>query len=318
MTLHAFQTRRLSLFILFFVNASVVYAQPVDPLPSWRNTANKKRIIEYVQAVSMKGSADFVPTELRIATFDMDGTLIVEKPKTILLEAVIDYLQRVAQESPSLQKAQPYQAVFENDQGYINSNIFQLMVTAYSGYTQSQFSTDIRSFVDTEQHPRFKRPYTDLFYQPMLELIQYLRDNAFRVFVVSGSYQQFVRTTVRSKIPLPNSHLIGTQIDLTYQSSNGKTSFSRDSKTRDPVVAFAGKPKMIELHIGEQPILAFGNNIADQQMFEWTSNRNNFRHLVLWLEHDDPDREYVYESKVSGKPGWLKVSMKDAFSVVFK
>ncbi len=312
---------RLPKFLLLFsvltwVAVVSAHAQSGDPLPSWRNTPQKEAVIEFVKAVSVEEGPEFVPVASRIATFDMDGTILIEKPVPVNFEFVQQYLQTVGDNSPALRDVQPYKAVREKDTSYINRNALQLMTTAYMGYTHTEYRKKALEFVTTQRHPRYNKPYIDLFYKPMLELIRYLRSNNFRVYVVSGSTQEFIRSIVNSKTGIENSNLIGTQIDMTYQSDNGSIAFSRNGEYRNLAAVGTGKPLIIEYQIGDVPLLAFGNSGGDQQMFEYTST-NKYKHLVLGLEHDDAAREYVYESGVSYRPGWLRISMKNDFAVVF-
>ncbi len=316
------QTPRLQKLVLVLILLiswmpfAAASGQSPDPLPSWRDTARKQAIIAFVKAVSTEGRPDFVPEEYRIATFDMDGTILIEKPVPINFEFARHYLNVLGDRSPSLQAIQPYKAVRENDSSYIDSNALQILTTAYMGYTHTEFRKSVLEFVTTQRHPRYDKPYIDLFYTPMLELISYLKVNNFRVYVISGSTQEFIRSIVRHKTGIENSNLIGTQVSMTYQSDKGIAAFSRNGVYRDLGAAGPGKPLIIEYQIGEIPVLAFGNSAGDQQMFEYAAT-NRYRNLVLCLEHDDTAREYVYESAVSYKPGWLRVSMKDDFAVVF-
>lgn len=307
----------LCLFFVVFVSFSTAHGQPDDPLRNWRDTAHKKKIIEFVMAVTTAGSPDFVPTEYRIATFDMDGTILVEKPVSVNEAFVFDYLKTVGVGSPPLAQVQPYKALRTGDTAYINRNLVQVLTTAYMNYSQEDYKKRAVEFTTTHQHPRFNRPYADLFYAPMLELIRYLRSNQFRVFIVSGSSQTFIRSIVKEKTGIENSNLMGTQIDLTYHSGSRDASFSRNGQFRALGVAGPGKPLIIEYQIGEKPILAFGNTAGDQAMFDYTAT-NPRRHLVLCLNHDDGNREYTYANKVRYQPEWLRISMKTDFAIVFE
>jgi phosphoserine phosphatase len=295
-----------------------VYAN--DPLPSWRDTAHKKTIISFVKAVSTEGSADYVPMEKRIATFDMDGTIFVEKPMAVNFKFMLNSIKVIGENSSLLRQVQPYKAVLENDMPYIIGSSTQIGLTANMGNTEEQYTKSALDFVKKHKHPRYDTPYFNLFYTPMVELIDYLQSNHFRVYVVSGSLQSFVRAVVKEKIKkMPRSNLIGTRVSLTYQDFDGKTTFSRNGDfLRPTTVAHAGKPLMIALNIGEKPILAFGNSSGDQQMFEYTATNKRYRNLILCLLHDDAEREYVYPSGVKFEQDWLKISMKNDFSLVFK
>ena len=308
-----------SLFIFTWFAIGTANGQATDPLPGWRDTAHKKEIIAFVKAVTTAESADFVPVEYRIATFDMDGTIIVEKPFPVNFEFMLNYLIEVGKKSPPLQQVQPYKAVLEKDMPYLVNNANQVGLTANLGYTEAEYMKSAIDFVKNHKHPKYNKPYFNLFYAPMVELIKYLRLNHFRVYVVSGSLQTFIRAVVKEKIKgMPHSNLIGTRTSLTYQAADGKTTFSRNGDFLRPTsVAHKGKPMIIELNIGEKPILAFGNSSGDQQMFEFTASNDRYKHLILCLIHDDPAREYVYSSGVKFKPEWFKISMKNDFGIVF-
>lgn len=305
-----------ALLLISWIAAAAAYAQSQSPLSSWRDTDNKHAIIEFVQAVSKEGSPDFIPEEYRIATFDMDGTILVEKPLPFNAAFVQEYLAKIQEGSPSLQNIQPYKAIRENDASYMTNNYLIIFTLAFMGYSEQDYLQSVVDFARTSIHPRFNKPYGDLFYRPMIELIAYLQSNGFRVYVVSGSNQGFIRGIAKQKTGIPNSNLIGSQTVLTYHSNKEKSAFTRTGAYREPASVATGKPLMIEYQIGETPILAFGNSDGDQQMFEYTAT-NSRRNLVLCLEHDDADREYVYDSRVIYKPEWRKVSIKDDFVVLF-
>lgn len=287
-----------------------------EPLPGWANNTTKQRILDFVQAVSDPQSKDFVPQEYRIATFDMDGTLVVEKPNSFVLSYSLSYFEKVANQSQAMRQTQPYKAVYENDQKFIDDNAVQMVVSPFIGMTEAQYQAGALKFIKTHKHQRFNRFYINLFYVPMVELVKYLQANDFRVYVFSGSWQGFVRAVVGAKIPFQNSNLVGSQTQLSYYGDDKMTQLFRTGAYAEPTVNEAGKVLNIEKFIGEKPILAFGNSNGDQQMMEYASN-NSYRNLSLWLEHDDPEREYKYASGVDKKTGWIKVSMKKDFVVLF-
>jgi phosphoserine phosphatase len=274
-----------------------------DPLPSWNETDHKQAIISFVEAVTEEGNPDFVPETYRVATFDQDGTIFIEKPLVVLFEHLYNFFE--TQESGLV-------LVGREPGEYDFSVSNEVLLTAYKGYTVDQYNEDLLNFVKTTNHPRFNVPYFDLFYQPMLELIQYLRSKNFRVYIVSGSWQIFVRSVVGEKTGLRRSNMIGTQTKLAYEDGEIKLA----GALTQPVSNLEAKPEYIENNIGVKPILAFGNTLGDYQMFEYTST-NERRHLVMWLEHDDGEREYEYASHIEGESGWLKISMKNDFSTVF-
>jgi phosphoserine phosphatase len=307
----------IPLLLLLFFPSGAWARQAAPALSSWRNTAHREAIIAFVKAVSTPGSPDFVPEEYRIATFDMDGTLLVEKPVSLGEKFALDYLKTLANQCPELADAQPYRAILTQDTAYIRHHLPQVFNAAFMGIPQAAYRQRAMAFAATWQHPRFKRPYGSLFYAPMLELMDYLRANGFRTYVISTSTQALVRAVAKGRTGLPNSHLMGTQAELTYVSEAGRAAFYRDGTSRDPLVRGSGKALIIHYQIGEKPILAFGNSRGDQAMLDYTAT-NRRRHLVLFLNHDDAAREYAYENKVLSQPGWLKISMKNDFARIFE
>ncbi len=319
MRVEKFRKTILLQIIFIWIALGTACGQGNDPLPNWRETAHKRQIVAFVTAVSTAGSADFVPVEHRIAVFDMDGTLIVEKPTPVNFDFMLDYLRTVGEKSAPLRQVQPYKAVLENDMSYLIRNSKQVGLTAHMGYSEADYMKRALDFVKTHKHPKYNKAYIDLFYSPMVELIEYLHSNGFRVYVVSGSLQTFIRAVVKEKIHrLPVSNLIGTRTALTYQFADGQAAFSRDGSFIKPEsAANEGKPISIALNIGEKPIFAFGNSSGDQQLFEYTSTNKTYKNLILCLEHDDDAREYTYASGVTFEPEWVKISMRNDFRVVF-
>ena len=304
------QTRILLIltFVYLLTITTVARAQSNDPLPSWQDTANKKAIIAFVKSVSTEGSQDFVPDEYRIATFDQDGTILIEKPNPVQYEHIFRFF-----EEP---KPDPKLAIVGRKPGeWVNIGNGSLL--AYQYMTLPEYSENAIKFVKENNHPTCSVPYFDLFYTPMLELIEYLQSKSFRVYIVSGSWQVFVRSVVKEKTGLRNSHLIGTQTGLTDFPAN--TFPLRIAGTIVDINLLnlnMGKPKNIQMQIGEKPILAFGNSSSDIDMLKYATSNSN-KSLSLWLEHDDAKREYVYPSGITGEKGWLQISMKTDFAKVF-
>jgi len=290
-----------------------------EALASWTGGADsiKQKIIDFVEQVTDPQSKAFVPVPDRLATFDMDGTIICEKPRSMGMVIAIGFLQAIAKESPTLSQVQPYKAALDNDGKYLGPNFLQVLTTAYMGYPQSKYREAISNFINTEHHPRFQVPYRDLIYQPMKELLVYLKSKKFDVYIVSGSWQGLVRVVGKETLGFEYSHLLGSKIGLDFQVQNGKSIFLRKGESLEPHNVEDGKPENIQAHIGVKPILAFGNSSGDQQMYEYAGT-NRYKHLILSLDHDDEEREYKYISTVKYKANWLKVSMKKNFKVVFK
>ncbi len=289
-----------------------VHASDADPLPSWNEGANKSAILEFVTASTNEGGADFIPVADRIATFDMDGTLVVEKPEAAVSAFSSRYLAQIVEANPNL-NVQPYKAVREGDQHYLAKNVVQVLNAAGAGLSQSEYRDRVSAFGRTVKHERFGRPDGDLFFAPMIELVGYLKANDFAVYIVSGSAQGFVRGFAKDVTGLPPRQMIGTQWVLEFQEDG----FMRSARFRNLGVAAAGKPEIIQYQIGQKPVFAFGNTWGDQQMFEYAFSHKTYKPLALWLDHDDAAREYQYDGHVKPADGLLKVSMKDDFKKLF-
>ncbi len=289
-----------------------------DPLPSWRGGAqsNKEKIIRFVNRVNETRSPDYVPVPERVAVFDMDGTIICERPYFLSMAVALQRLRMRAARQNALRNRQPYKAVIENDRAYIRRHFVQILLEAHSGDTQKKYMEEIQNFLSNETHPRWNRPYEDLIYRPMLELIRFLKERQFSVYIVSGSWQALVRSIGVEQLGLDPSHMIGTKVELAFEMKEGKAMFLRKEKEVHPTNLRKGKPIYIWRHIGRRPIFAFGNSRGDQAMFEYTDT-NTSRTLILYLTHDDSEREYRYESGLTCRPHWLSVSMKNDFIVVF-
>lgn len=307
------QTQYTLLFFLLLFMSSVVKAES-DPLPNWAKGDNKRAIIDFVTAVSDPQSPDFVPQEERIATFDMDGTLVVEKPEAAVVEFSHYSVAKMKKaQLDTEEKKKLYEAYHKQDETYLQAHIIQLLTLPYAGMTPAEYRKEVFEFSQTAKHPRYNIPYGDLFYAPMLELIAYLHANQFRVFIFSGSDQSFVRGFAKKPAVLLNCNMMGAQNKLNYE--NGQV--VRTNQFRSLGIVGDGKPIGISYVVGNQPILAFGNTDGDQQMLEYASS-NPHRHLALWLDHDDAEREYVYDGGVKPEPNWLKVSMKKDFVIIFE
>jgi phosphoserine phosphatase len=301
-----------------------------DPLASWNDGAAKQAITAFVADVTTPGSADYVPPSERIAVFDNDGTLWIEQPIYTQLAFVLDRLKALASAHPEWQEQQPFKAALEGDVAALGDagmeGLMQLLMATHAGMTSAAFEQAAGDWMAEARHPRFDRPYTELVYQPMLELLEYLRDNGFKTYIVSGGGIAFMRPWTERVYGIPPEQVVGSQIALEYAVRDGKPVILRKHE-----IAFiddkAGKPVAIQRHIGRRPILAFGNSDGDYQMLEWTTAEPG-RRLGLILHHDDGEREYAYDrdSHVgqlkkglddAGANGWVVVSMKTDWSQVF-
>ena len=301
-----------------------------EALPSWTDGAAKTAITAFVTEVTTASSPNFVPPAERIAVFDNDGTLWVEQPMYTQLAYVIDRVKALAPAHPQWQEEQPFKAVLTGDLEALKASgmdgVTKLLAATHANMTTTEFERIASDWISSARHPRFDRLYTQVVYQPMLELLDYLRANGFKTFIVSGGGIDFMRPWTERVYGIPPEQVIGSQIAMTYEVKNGTPAL-----VREPEVAFiddkAGKPAGIHRHIGRRPILAFGNSDGDYQMLEWTTAGAGKR-LGLILHHDDGEREYAYdrESHVgrlskglddAGSKGWTLVSMKRDWSRVF-
>ena len=301
-----------------------------EPLPSWTDGPTKTAITAFVTEVTTASSPSFVPPAERIAVFDNDGTLWVEQPMYTQLAYVIDRIKTLAPAHPQWQEEQPFKAVLTGDLEALKAGgmdgLMKLLAATHANMTTTEFERIAGDWISSARHPRFDRLYTQVVYQPMLELLDYLRANGFKTFIVSGGGIDFMRPWTERVYGIPPEQVIGSQIALQYEVKNGAPVLMRE-----PEIVFiddkAGKPAGIQRHIGRRPILAFGNSDGDYQMLEWTTAGAG-RRLGLILHHDDGEREYAYdrESHVgrlskglddAGSKGWVLVSMKRDWGQVF-
>lgn len=326
--------RRAAALVLAAVVAAWLSAAPAtaadDPLPSWKAGATKTAITDFVTAVTTSGGADFVPAEERIAVFDNDGTLWVEQPMYTQLAFALDRVKALAPQHPEWNTEQPFKAVLENDHealaaGGIEAAVKIVMAT-HAGMTTDAFADLVRGWMETARHPRFGRPYTELVYQPMLELLAYLRANGFKTFIVSGGGIEFMRPWTEDVYGVPPEQVVGSAIKTRFEMRDDAPVL-----VRLPEVFFvddkAGKPVGINTHIGRRPIAAFGNSDGDLQMLQWTTAAPG-RRFGMIVRHDDAEREYAYDRDshvgrldqaldLAPKAGWTVASMKADWAVVF-
>ncbi|NEH54784.1 haloacid dehalogenase-like hydrolase [Rhizobium leguminosarum] len=320
----------LAAALCLFTAASAV-AQ-TDALPSWNDTAPKQAIVSFVEKVTKAGSADFVPEPERIAVFDNDGTLWVEHPMYTQLAFALDRVKALAPQHPEWKETQPFKAVLEGDMKALAASgekgLVELIMATHAGMTTSDFQKVVTDWFASARDPKFKRPYTELVYQPMIELLAYLRDNGFKTFIVSGGGIELMRPWAEEVYGIPPEQVIGSSI---------KTEFRMQDDTptlfRLPEVNFiddkAGKPVGINQHIGRRPIAAFGNSDGDLQMLQWTTMAGGPARLGVLIHHTDAEREYAYDRDTefgrldkaldaAAIAGWTVVDMKADWKKVFK
>jgi phosphoglycolate phosphatase-like HAD superfamily hydrolase len=313
--------------ILFAGNA---LAQALDPLPSWNDGPAKARILAFVQAVTDKAGKDFVPEPERIATFDNDGTLWCEQPLYVQFAFVLERVKALAPKHPEWKTKQPYQAVLEGDlKGLVAQGekaIVPLLAATSTGMSTEDFNGTVGDWIGKARHPRFKRLYTELVYQPMLEVLAHLRANGFKTFIVSGGGIDFMRPWTERVYGIPPEQVVGSTGKLKYELRGGKPVLMK-LPAIDLVDDGPGKPVGIQTHIGRRPIAAFGNSDGDLQMLQYTAAGGGAR-LMLIVHHTDAEREYAYDRKSSigrldkaldeaNAKGWTVVSMKQDWKKIF-
>jgi phosphoserine phosphatase len=310
--------------------AAAAFGQGADPLPSWNDGAAKARIVGFVQAVTDKSGKDYVAPAERIAVFDNDGTLWSEQPAYFQLLFAIDRVKALAPKHPEWKTKQPFKAVLEGDMKALAASgekgIAQLVMATHAGMTTEEFARTVREWLTVAKHPKFQRPYTDLVFQPMLEVLDYLRANGFRTYIVSGGGVEFLRVFAEERYGIPPEQVIGSSIRTKYEVRNGQPAIVRLPEL-DFIDDKAGKPIGIHKFIGRRPIAAFGNSDGDFQMLEWTTSAPGAR-LGVIVRHDDAAREFAYDRNSSiGRlvrgldegpaRGWTIVSMKNDWKYVY-
>ncbi len=308
-----------------------------DPLPSWNDGPAKKAIVEFVQSTTDKASPKFVPPEERIATFDQDGTLWVEQPMYTQVLYCLDQVPAVVAKKPELKNVEPFKTVLSGNREAIaklpTKDLEVILMATLSGMSVEEFKVEAQKWLAAAKHRRWDRPYTELTYQPMQELLQYLRANGYKTYIVTGGGQDFVRLYSEKVYGIPPEQVVGTAGGTKY----GYDKSGRPFLTKEPRLLLndnnAGKPEGIHLMIGRRPYAAFGNSTGDRQMLEYTGAGDGARLMMLVL-HDDATREYAYgpatglpASKVgtftqalydeAQKKGWTVISVKKDWKRIF-
>ena len=300
-----------------------------DPLPSWNEGDAKRAILAFVDAVTDEAGPDHVPPAERLAVFDNDGTLWPEQPLYVQLAFALDRVKQLAGEHPEWKTTQPFQAVLEGDMAALGTaglaGIEQIIGATHAGMTSDEFEGIARDWFETAAHPHFQRPYTALAYQPMVEVLDHLRANGFRTYVVSGGGIEFMRAISERMYGVPPDQVVGSSGKVRYELRDGTPVLVRLADI-DFFDDKEGKPVAIQKFIGRRPVAAFGNSDGDQQMLQWTAAGPGRRLMVL-VDHTDADREFDYRVSPMGslklaleeadQRGWTVVSMKDDWGRVF-
>lgn len=310
--------------LVLFVFGFALPALAADPLPSWNDGPAKQSIVGFVEKVTPPGSPDFLPVPERIAVFDNDGTLWSEKPLPVQLFFVLDRVKALSAQHPEWNTQEPFASILKGDlKGAAASGergLMELIMATHAGNTTEEFEQIVKDWIGTARHPKTGKRYTEMVYQPMHELLSYLRANGFKTFIVSGGGIEFMRPWAEQVYGIPPERVVGSSVKTKFKLRDGKPVL-----VRLPEVNFnddkGGKPVGINRHIGRLPIAAFGNSDGDLQMLQYTCAGSGAR-FCLYVHHDDADREYIYDRQdhlarldkgldEAAAKGWTVVSMKD-------
>lgn len=302
-----------------------------DPLASWNEGSSKEAIIAYVTKTTTEGSADFIPVADRIATFDNDGTLWSEQPIYFQLAFAIDQVKAMAPQHPEWKTTQPFQALLEGDMKTVMAGgekaLLQIVAVTHAGMTTEAFEQTVKDWMATATHPISKKHYNEMIYQPMLELLNYLRANGYKTFIVSGGGVDFMRPWVEQAYGIPPDQVVGSSGKVKYDVVDGKPAL-----IKLPELNFIddkeGKPVGIHQYIGKRPVFTAGNSDGDYQMLQWTSTATGYPRFGLIVHHTDAEREYAYDRQShigkldkglddAAKYNWLLVDMKSDWAKIY-
>lgn len=315
---------------LLLILIGVSSAWPQSQLPSWNEGSSKQAITEFVAAVTREGSPDFVPPDQRIAVFDNDGTLWSEQPLYFQLFFAIDRIKELAPQNPEWQAEEPFASLLQGDveQALAGGEeaIFEIVMASHAGMTTEEFEKVITEWIARAIHPKTGKLFSQMVYQPMLELLDFLRANQFKTYIVSGGGIAFMRPWVEEVYGIPAEQVIGSSVKTKFEIRDGKPEI-----LRLPEINFiddkAGKPVGINLHIGKRPIAAFGNSDGDLQMLQWTTGGDG-PSFALYVHHTDAAREWAYDRNShigqfdkgldeALKQGWTVVDMAKDWKVIY-
>ena len=293
--------KRLILTSCLFVLLLVLPLVQAADLPSWHDGASRKAITDFVVAVTTEGSKDYVPTSERIAVFDNDGTLWSEQPMYFQVLFAFSELKRMAPQHPEWKTQQPFKAALEGDEKTLHDSgmdgLMKIVAVTHTGMSSAQFLQNAQHWLATARHPKTQKPFTGMVFQPMLELLAYLRANGFRTYIVSGGEVTFMRAFAEQVYGIPPEQVIGTTFATEFRDQDGQPVIQRLPKLVHNDDG-PGKPVSIESVIGRRPIFAFGNSDGDLQMLQWTSAGKG-RHFAGLVHHTDAKREWAYDRSSS-------------------
>jgi len=331
MTNHAAPRQRHAFKLLLSLALSLpLLALAAEPLPSWNDGPSKKSIIEFVQAVTTEGSKDYVKPAERIAVFDNDGTLWSEQPMYFQVLFALEEVKRMAPQHPQWKTEQPFKAVLENDHQALAASgmdgLMKIIGATHTGITTAAFMDNAKTWLSQARHPKTGKPYTEMIFQPMLEMLDYLRSQDFKTYIVSGGEVEFMRAFAEQVYGIPPEQVIGTTFATQFQLNGNDASILRLPKLAHNDDG-PGKPESIQQVIGRQPILAFGNSDGDLQMLQWTAAGPGKRFMGL-VHHTDAKREWAYDRQSNigrldkaldeaNKRGWSVVDMSSEWSRIY-
>jgi hypothetical protein len=297
----------------------------VDPLDLWNEGPVKTSILTFIKTVTDESNPAFVPVPDRVAVTDMDGTFLLEKPNPVNFDVVIRMMVDQISANPELAQKQPYKAIHENDWayfdtlGYDENGIYSILTTATVGYTEDQYRDYILNYYSTVRDKRFDKPYNRLVFAPMVQLFRYLQENQFEIYIVSGSDPQFTRTLCEKSAGIPVQNVTGTTILTQWVETDTGSYFVRVNEIVQPINDEGGKAVNILYEVGKVPVIAMGNSPGDYSMLQFS--KNSPHSLQMIVNHDDSAREYVYDYEIMKKMcrenGWLEISMKNDFKMIF-
>jgi phosphoserine phosphatase len=314
---------RLALYVVFLLLVASGAATAADPLPSWQDGATKQAIVTFVEKVTKDGTTDFVPPAERIAVFDNDGTLWAEQPAYFQLFFAIDRVKALSNSHPEWKDKEPFASLLKGDLKAALAGgeraLLEIIMATHAGMTTDEFSQTVKDWIATAKHPSMNKPYTEMVYQPMLELLAYLRANDFKTYIVSGGGIEFMRPWVEAVYGIPPEQVVGSSIVTNFELRDGKPVLVRQPKLNF-IDDKEGKPVGINQHIGRRPIAAFGNSDGDLQMLQWTC-LDRQPSFCLYVHHTDAEREWAYDREshvgqlangldAAAENGWPVVDMK--------
>ena len=312
------------------ISSENVIEQKLDPLPSWNEGKTKASIRAYVKDVTNSMSENFIPISERIATFDNDGNLWAEQPLYFQLYFAIDMVKKMSVDHPEWKDKQPFKAVLENDMEELakqgEHGLIKLVMATHSGNTTEEFESDVKEWIKKAKHPTKNVGFDELVYQPMLELLQYLRDNNFKTYVVSGGGVDFMRAFVTEIYGIPEEQIIGSRIKTEFDYNNGEPVIKRLPEL-DFIDDKEGKPLNIQKIIGKKPVFSSGNSDGDLPMMQWAAS-NKYKSFMLYVHHTDAEREWAYDrdSHIGRldkgldqaiKDGWTVIDMKKDWKIIY-